>query len=144
MNGLFVSPESLSAGGPHFTVADFNVDHVERAWRWSIKHVAGRRIKGTLVTGTLQPFLLTFVIDRTREVRALLPVSVKFTRFRTNQNCRIFLSRIVEVECRVKSKTCGPLDSSRRQTRGLASIQRGLRRETGRSQKEPRRSQSQK
>src|SRR5215218_8007446 len=122
MNGPFASPQSLSTGGPHFTAAHFNFDHIERPWRWAIEHVAVRGIKRPFMTRTLQPFVLTFVIHRTREMSALLPVRMKFARFRTNQNCRIFLSRIIEVECRVEPEARGSFDSRRRQTRDFARI----------------------
>ena len=76
-------------------------------------------------------------------MRAFLPVSVKFARFRPNQNCRIFFRRIVEIERGVESKALGSFDASRRQSFSLPRIDRGLCGETCSANKEPRRGQSQ-
>jgi hypothetical protein len=56
----------LSASGPDLTItAHLKLDRIKRARRWAIQNISGLRVKGSIVTGTLEALMRTLEINRT-------------------------------------------------------------------------------
>src|SRR5215208_1605563 len=121
---------------PDLSVASFNRDNIKRSRRWSIKNVAGRGVKRTFMTGTLETLLIARVVNRTTQVSTLLPVSVIDAISGANQNRGVIARWIVEVQSTVRRQRFGASNTNRGKGLGVPRIQCRLRRETGGSKKE--------
>src|SRR5215213_8867018 len=116
---------------PDLSVASLNLDNIKRSGRWPIKNVAGRGVKRTFMTGTLETLLIARVVNRTTQVSTLLPVSVIGAVSGANQNRGVIACWIVKVQSTVRRQRQGSINTNRGKRFGVPRIQCRLRSETG-------------
>src|SRR5215208_7201663 len=121
---------------PDLSVASLNLDSIKRSWRWPIKNVAGRCVKRTFMTGTLETLLIARVVTGTTQVSTLLPVSVIGAVSCANQNRGVIGTRIVKVQSTVGRQLLRAINRNRDKRLGVPRIQCRFSGETGGSKEE--------
>ena len=88
--------------------------------------MSGAHVEAALVARAFETLALLFEIDGAGEVRALLPVGAVLAFRRADEDGRVGVGRVSEVERRAGRESFCPFDLRGRETLLAAGVERGL------------------